>query len=168
MNARLTTKEYDDHLKTHGSAEDELLPDSGAHQRLIGKLLYLTITRPDLAFNAQTLNQFLQQPKKSHMEVAMRIIKYIRNHPVQGVLLSSNNKGTLESYCDADWAACQHSRNSVTSFLIKLGDSLESTNYLTWQAQVTSLLSGYDILSSLMKHLSLPEYISLTTMDENT
>ncbi|XP_019238472.1 PREDICTED: uncharacterized protein LOC109218551 [Nicotiana attenuata] len=102
MNARLITQEYDDHLKTQESAEDELLLDLGAYQRLIGKLLYLTVTRPDLAFCVQTLSQFLQQPKRSHMEATMRIVRYVKNHPGQGGLLSSNNKGTLEAYYDAD------------------------------------------------------------------
>ncbi|XP_070022400.1 uncharacterized protein [Nicotiana sylvestris] len=49
--------------------------DQVSYQRLIGKLLYLTVTRPDIAFGVQTLSQFLQQPKISHMEVALRIVK---------------------------------------------------------------------------------------------
>ncbi|XP_070052648.1 uncharacterized mitochondrial protein AtMg00810-like [Nicotiana tomentosiformis] len=60
------------------------------------------------------------------MEAAIRIVKYVKNHPGKGVLLSSKNTGTLEAYCDTDWTACQHSRRSMTGFLIKLGDSLVS------------------------------------------
>ncbi|XP_019244361.1 PREDICTED: uncharacterized protein LOC109224228 [Nicotiana attenuata] len=126
MNIKLTTKEFDDHIGTTNNEADELLPDPGVYQRLIGKLLYLTMTRPDLAFSVQTLSQFMQQPKSSHMEAATRIVRYVKNHPGQGLLLSSSSKGVLEAYCDADWAACQNSRKSVTGYLIKLGDSLVS------------------------------------------
>ncbi|XP_019227561.1 PREDICTED: uncharacterized protein LOC109208860 [Nicotiana attenuata] len=126
VNAKLTTKEYDDHLGTSSDVVDELLPDPSVYQRLIGKLLYLTVTRPNLAFSVQVLSQFLQQPKRSHMEAAMRVVKYVKNHPGQGILMSSKTTGTSEGFCDADWAVCQHTRRSVTAFLIKLGGSLVS------------------------------------------
>nr|XP_016470212.1 PREDICTED: uncharacterized protein LOC107792505 [Nicotiana tabacum] len=71
-NLKLTSKEYDDHM---GDKEDELLEDIVSHHRLIGKLLYLTMTRPYISFVVQTLNQFLQQPKKSHMEATLRIVR---------------------------------------------------------------------------------------------
>ncbi|XP_070035471.1 uncharacterized mitochondrial protein AtMg00810-like [Nicotiana tomentosiformis] len=63
-NAMLTTKEFDDHLTSPSLGEDELLSDASSYHRLISKLLYLTITRPDIAFSVQTLSQFPHQPKK--------------------------------------------------------------------------------------------------------
>ncbi|XP_019226087.1 PREDICTED: uncharacterized protein LOC109207599 [Nicotiana attenuata] len=84
VNAKFTTREYDDHLGTSSNAVDELLQNLGIYRRLIGKLLYLTVTRLDLAFSVQMLSQFLQQPKRSHMEAAIRIVKYFKNHPGQG------------------------------------------------------------------------------------
>ncbi|XP_019226411.1 PREDICTED: uncharacterized protein LOC109207865 [Nicotiana attenuata] len=108
---------------------DELLPDPTVYQRLMRKRLYLTMTRPDLAFSVQMLSQFLQQRKRSHMEVVMRVVKYVKNHLEQGILMSSKAIGTLEAFCDADWDACQHSRRSVTGFLIKLGGSLVSWKF---------------------------------------
>ncbi|XP_070050582.1 uncharacterized mitochondrial protein AtMg00810-like [Nicotiana tomentosiformis] len=140
MNARLTTKEYDDHLKTQESAKDKLLPDSGAYQRLIGKLLCRMVIRPGLAFSVQTLSQFLQQSKKSHIEATTRIVRYVKTHPGQGVLLSSNNKVTLEAYCDADWTTCQHSRKFVRGFLINLGDFLVS-----WKSKKQATVSRSSI-----------------------
>jgi len=50
-NNKLTTREYDEHIKEITDAIDELVTDKGRYQRLIEKLLYLTVTRPDIAYN---------------------------------------------------------------------------------------------------------------------
>lgn len=63
VNTKLTTQEIDE--LTEGT-NDELLEDKTQYQRLIGRMLYLTLSRPDIAFSVQTLSQFLQQTKKSH------------------------------------------------------------------------------------------------------
>nr|XP_016437497.1 PREDICTED: uncharacterized mitochondrial protein AtMg00810-like [Nicotiana tabacum] len=81
------------------------------------------MTRPDISFSVQTLSQFLQQSKRSHMGAALRVVRYIKNQPGQGFLLSNNN---ILAYCDADWAACPYTRRSVAGYLIKLGNSLVS------------------------------------------
>lgn len=81
--------------------------DQTSYQRLIEKLLYLTVTRPDITFEVQTLSQFLQQPKRKHIEVALRIVKYVKYHLRQGILLSSNQSNTIIALCDADWVTCQ-------------------------------------------------------------
>nr|XP_016462992.1 PREDICTED: uncharacterized mitochondrial protein AtMg00810-like [Nicotiana tabacum] len=72
----------------------------------------LKILIPDITYGVQTLSQFLQQPKKSHMEAALRIVKYVKNNPGQGILLSSQYNTTITAYCDADWAACPVTRRS--------------------------------------------------------
>ncbi|XP_047267613.1 uncharacterized protein LOC124898041 [Capsicum annuum] len=82
-NIKLTTKEYVDHVHKR----EHVIDDPPAYQRLIGKLLYLTMTRPDIAYSVQTLSQFLQQPKKSHMDVVIRIVKHIKMKLGQGVLM---------------------------------------------------------------------------------
>ncbi|XP_019259265.1 PREDICTED: uncharacterized protein LOC109237415 [Nicotiana attenuata] len=76
VNIKLTSKQYDDYIdEAECSEEEDRLVDQTSYQRLRGKQLYLTVTRPDIAFGVQTLSQFLQQPKISHMEAALRIVK---------------------------------------------------------------------------------------------
>lgn len=54
--------------RTRLSSEDvELLPDSGQYRRLIGRLLYLTLSRPDINFGVHKLSQFVAQPRVSHL-----------------------------------------------------------------------------------------------------
>uniref|UniRef100_A0A1S3X1K3 Uncharacterized protein n=1 Tax=Nicotiana tabacum TaxID=4097 RepID=A0A1S3X1K3_TOBAC len=55
VNIKLTTKEYDEHTSSYNTTNDELLQDPSKYQRLLGKLLYLAVTRPDIAFSVQTL-----------------------------------------------------------------------------------------------------------------
>nr|XP_016496512.1 PREDICTED: uncharacterized mitochondrial protein AtMg00810-like [Nicotiana tabacum] len=122
-NTRLTTVEFD---KLTGDTDDPLLEDICSYQKLIGKLIYLTITRPDICFTVQVLSQFMQQPKRSHREGALIVVRYIKGSPGLGVCLSQTSVTQLTTYCDSDWAACPNTRRSVTGYVIKLGDSLIS------------------------------------------
>ncbi|XP_074377072.1 uncharacterized protein LOC141718593 [Apium graveolens] len=109
----------------------KLLPDQGAlltdaseYRRLIGKLNFLTNTRPDLSFCVQHLSQFMSSPRQPHWDAAIHVLKYLRNDPGQGLLYTKNSSLTLEAYCDADWASCPNSRRSVSGFVILLGGNL--------------------------------------------
>ncbi|WMV39106.1 hypothetical protein MTR67_032491 [Solanum verrucosum] len=122
-NVKLTTIEYD---KLTGTTNDPVYKDVTAYQRMVGRLLYLTITRPDISFAVQVLSQFMQRPKLSHWETALRLVRYIKNCHGQGILLSSTKSLELEAFCDSDWAACPNTRRFVTGYMVKLEDSLIS------------------------------------------
>ncbi|XP_070020206.1 uncharacterized mitochondrial protein AtMg00810-like [Nicotiana sylvestris] len=87
QNQKLTTIDYDKHV---GAIRDEELQDIGRYQKLIGKLIYLTITKPDICFVVQMLSQFMQHPKCSHLEATLRVVRYIKGCPRRGVLLKRN------------------------------------------------------------------------------
>ncbi|XP_019265012.1 PREDICTED: uncharacterized protein LOC109242633 [Nicotiana attenuata] len=96
------------------------------YQRLIGRLLYLEITRPDISYTVQVLSQFMNAPKQSHYDAALRVVKYIKNCLGQGLLMSSKQSRKVSAFCDADWASCSVTKKSVTSFCMKPGDSMIS------------------------------------------
>nr|XP_016478080.1 PREDICTED: uncharacterized mitochondrial protein AtMg00810-like [Nicotiana tabacum] len=121
LNQKLTTVEYDTCIGKTGDSE---LKDNSAYQRLIGRLL--TITRPDISFAVQTLSQFMQKPKKSHMEAALRVVRYIKGAPGMELLMEAGAIDHLSAYCDSDWASCLNTRRSVTGYVVKLGNSLIS------------------------------------------
>lgn len=84
VNQRLTSVEFD---KIAGLQSSNALVDVTSYQKLIGKLLYLTVTRHNICYAVQSLCQFMQAPKKSYMDIATRIVRYHKNAPGLRVLL---------------------------------------------------------------------------------
>ena len=62
-------------------SQEESLGDPGRYRRLVGKLNYLTNTRPDISFPVSVVSQFLQSPCDSHWDVVIRILRYIKSIP---------------------------------------------------------------------------------------
>lgn len=126
---KLTSHELDQFIHSSISVsalDDSLLSDPDAYKRLVGRFLYLTITRPDICYVVQVLSQFMHGPKESHMAAAIRVLRYLKSAPGLGILLSARNTFTLSAYCDSDRAACAMTRRSITDYCIKLGNSLVS------------------------------------------
>ncbi|XP_075084892.1 putative mitochondrial protein AtMg00240 [Nicotiana tabacum] len=113
-------------MKDLDTENDNLLTDASQHQRLIGRLLYLTMTRVDIAFAVQVLSQIMHKPKQSHLEVVLRVVRYIKSTLGLGLLMTSEGSGKLEAFFYSDWEGCLQSRKYVTGYLVKLGSALIS------------------------------------------
>ena len=133
VNQKLTSVLFDQHVH---SQHDPMLNDSGPYQRLVGRLLYLTIARPDISFAIQNLSQFMHSPKQSHMEATTRVVKYIKQALRVGILMSSTVSSKLHAYCDVDWGSCLTTIKSVSGYAVKIGDSL-----ISWKSKKQSTIS---------------------------
>ncbi|KAJ4771370.1 Retroelement pol polyprotein-like [Rhynchospora pubera] len=104
-------------------ASGKPMEDPERYRRLIGRLIYLTITRPDLCYSVHILAQFMHAPLDVHYDAAIRVMRYLKGSPGQGILLSANSDLTLYGYCDSDWATCPLTRRSLTGYFVMLGTS---------------------------------------------
>ncbi|KAL0346303.1 UNVERIFIED_CONTAM: Retrovirus-related Pol polyprotein from transposon RE1 [Sesamum radiatum] len=96
------------------------------YRRLIGRILYLGFTRPDICHAAQQLSQFMQSPCKQHLDAAIHLLRYLNGTFSNGLFFPSETSQKLLAYSDADWASCVDTRRSITGFCIFLGSSLIS------------------------------------------
>lgn len=101
-------------------------PDVLTYRRLIGRLLYLTTTRPDIAFATQQLSQFMATPTQAHFQAATHLLRYLKGCPGRGLLFPRDSHVQLLGFSDADWGGCPDSRKSVTGYCFFLGKSLVS------------------------------------------
>jgi len=112
MASKPVTTPLDPSIKLH---QDNSKPfeDILRYRRLVGKLLYLTTTRPDIAFVTQQLSQFLQAPTTVHYEAACRVVKYLKGSPGRGLVFRRDSNLQLLGFTDADWAGCLDTRRST-------------------------------------------------------
>ncbi|GJX04637.1 ribonuclease H-like domain-containing protein [Tanacetum coccineum] len=105
---------------------DKVLDIITEYQKLIGKLIYLTHTRPDISYSVHCLSRFMHKPLRSHLKIALKVLRYLEGNPGKGVHMVKKPKASLEAFVDADWAKCLVTRKSVTGFCVKLNGSLVS------------------------------------------
>ncbi|CAA7037262.1 unnamed protein product [Microthlaspi erraticum] len=111
--------------QNHNLAKDtgDYYNDPLRYRRLVGRFVYLTHTRPELSYAVHMLAQFMQQPHIKHWEAAIRVVRYLKGCPGQGIMLSSADDFQIKAYCDSDYNACPMTRRSLTGFIVMLGDS---------------------------------------------
>jgi Reverse transcriptase (RNA-dependent DNA polymerase) len=109
------------------------LEDIQQFQRLVRKLIYLTVTRPDIAVSQ--ISQFMHTPRTSHLDAVNRILRYLKGTPGKGILMKNNNSNTLCGYSDADWAE-NFDRKSTTGFCTFVGGNL-----VTWNSKKQNVVA---------------------------
>lgn len=122
-------------IKLDNCTESEKV-DASRYRRLVGRLLYLQATRPDIAYSVNILSQFVTDPRHEHMEAATRVLRYLKSTPGQGILLPKTGGLNLVAYCDSDWLGCNFTRRSRTGYVLLLGGAP-----ISWKTKKQSVVS---------------------------
>ncbi|GJV04776.1 ribonuclease H-like domain-containing protein, partial [Tanacetum coccineum] len=132
------------------SKDVPLLDNITGYQKLLGKLIYLTHTRPDIAYSVHCLAQYMHSPLKSHLNCALNVLRYLKGAPGKGIRYNYGEcNNNLSGYSDADWAKCLKTRKSVTGYCVFFNNCL-----ISWKSKKQNTISNssteaeYESLSS--------------------
>ncbi|WZZ78367.1 hypothetical protein YC2023_098939 [Brassica napus] len=112
--------------------------DPKLYRKLVGKLIYLTITRPDICFAVNQVSQHMQLPKEHHWRMVERLLMYLNGSPDQGVWMGCNGSTEVVGYCDADWAGDRADRRSTTGYYTFIGGNL-----VTWKSKKQKVVKSF-------------------------
>ncbi|KAL8142562.1 hypothetical protein V2J09_015594 [Rumex salicifolius] len=113
-----------------------LLEDGEQYRRLVGRLLYLSLTRPDLSYAVQHLSQFVSQPQLPHFQAAIHVLRYLKVSMHKGLFYPVQRSLKMVGFSDADWGSCLTTRRSLTGYCVFLGQSLVS-----WKTKKQAIVS---------------------------
>ena len=101
--------------------------DCSLYRSLVGSLLYLTATRPEIMFAATLLSRFMQNPSQTHFGAAKRILRYLQGTLDYGIFYKAGENLNLIAYSDSDWAGSIDDMKSTSGYAFLLG-----TNICSW------------------------------------
>ncbi|CAJ2646885.1 unnamed protein product [Trifolium pratense] len=104
--------------------------DTGRYQRLVGKLIYLSHTRPNIAFSVSVVSQFMHSPFEEHLEAVYRILRYLKANPGKGLFFKKTNERNVSIFTDADWAGSVTDRRSTSGYCTYVWGNL-----VTWRSK---------------------------------
>ena len=96
------------------------------YKRLVGSLVYLTVTRLDISYVVHQVSQYLFAPRLTHYAAVLRILGYLKGSLFHGLFYSAQSPLILRAFSDADWAGDPTDRRSTTDYFFLLGSSLIS------------------------------------------
>ncbi|XP_062100706.1 uncharacterized mitochondrial protein AtMg00810-like [Humulus lupulus] len=148
--------------------EGKDLQDGVMYRQLVGSLIYLRLTQPDISYVVGIASWYMQRPRKPHLEAVRRMLRYVKDEV------------KIVGYCDADYAGDHDTRRSTTGYVFKLGSGAISwcsnrqptVSLSTTEAEYrASALAAQEItwLMQLMKDLHpLKDYVMLFYCDNQS
>ena len=116
-------------LKAKQSDKDDPI-NKTSFQRLVGRLLYLNHTRPDISFAVNSLSQYMSDPRQLHQTVADRIMTYLRGTIENGLLFPRGGEPIITIYTDSKFASSVDDNRSTSGYCSFLGNNL-----VTWRSK---------------------------------
>jgi hypothetical protein len=98
--------------------------DQSSYRSMIGSLLYITASRPDIMHVVGMVGIYQVAPKQSHLQAVKRIFRYLKETMTYGLWYPKNQSLQLTAYSDADWENCVDERKRTSGGAFFLGNSL--------------------------------------------
>ncbi|KAL5716951.1 hypothetical protein ACHQM5_010050 [Ranunculus cassubicifolius] len=111
------------------------LPNPAIYHRLVGRLIYLTNTRPDISFAVSRVSQFMHDPCRTHLDAVYHILRYLKSCPGLGLFYGAGPQGPLQCYTDSDYGGSVDSR-STTGLCASRGSHL-----ISWKSKKQAVVS---------------------------
>ncbi|CAL1409757.1 unnamed protein product [Linum trigynum] len=108
----------------------DLLPDGAGYRSLVGSLIYLAATRPDISYAVQIVSQYMAAPQVDHLAAAHRILRYLQGTRDVGMFFPSTGNPILRAYSDSDFAGCIDTRRSTTGWCVQFAGS-----FISWRCK---------------------------------
>ena len=100
--------------------------DPTLYRSMIGSLLYLTASRPDISFSVGVCARYQSSPKESHLSALKRIIRYVSGTSNYGIWYTCESALEVHAYSDADWAGCVDDQKITFRGCFFIGNNLVS------------------------------------------
>lgn len=119
-----------------GKSGDEKEVDGTFYRSLVGSLMYLTATRPDLTFSVSILSRFMESPKRIHWEAGKRVLRYLCGTLTEGILYRKVGDSSLVGYCDSDWGGSVDDCKSTSGYVFSIGSGA-----ISWATKKQSVVA---------------------------
>jgi hypothetical protein len=110
--------------------EDGVRIDSTLYKQIVGSLMYLTATRPDITFVVSLISRYMEHPTEMHLQAAKRVLRYVKGTSSLGVFYKKEGNQELLGYTDSDYAGDQNDRKSTSGYVF-----LMSSGAVSWSSK---------------------------------
>ena len=104
--------------------DNHTLDDSKRYRRLIGKLIYLMVTRSDITFVVGVLSRFMHQLRETHWLAAMRVLTYIKSCPEKGLVCRKYGHVHISEYSNSGYVCDRGDKKSTTGYCTFVGGNM--------------------------------------------
>eukprot|EP00253_Pinus_taeda_P014116 PITA_14116 len=110
--------------------------DPSLYKSIVGSLMYLTATRPDIMFAVSLISRFMERPKEAHWQAAKIIMRYVRGTKNFGMLYNVSEHSDLVGYTNSDWAGSVDDRKSTSDYVFHMGSGA-----ISWASKKQSIVA---------------------------
>jgi hypothetical protein len=110
--------------------EEGIIVDSTFYKQIVGSLMYLTATRPDLMFIVNLISRYMERPTESHLQAAKRVLRFVKGTTSFGIFYKKGGSAEFFGYTDSDFAGDQDDRKSTSGYVFLL-----SSGAISWSSK---------------------------------